>query len=106
LRGMEDPANGVVDPFFFRESLMATLVSDDPKTSGHETSSEGVESPESIPRRLVKNGVREREVAGVDEFFGCNSDAVDASEEGKIHDAEKNVSGVLLKGVSSASAHT
>ena len=33
IRGMQDPANGVVNEFGFRKCLMTALVSNDPETS-------------------------------------------------------------------------
>ena len=43
---MNDPANGVVDRFRFRERLMAAFVANDPESRGKEACPKAVETPE------------------------------------------------------------
>ena len=42
LRGVEDPADGVVNSFRLGEGLMATLMSDNPNACGEQTCQEAV----------------------------------------------------------------
>lgn len=64
LRGMEDPANGIVHEFALRECLVSALVSDDPQACHPKPSEERVKRPEREPCEIVQPWVRELDELG------------------------------------------
>ena len=97
-RRMQDPADGVVDRLRRREGLVATLVGDDPETSGEETDEEGVQSPVGEVEGGVEGGMGEVEGGGVDEGVGVHGGLVHGGDDYEVPDAASGLDRKLLGG--------
>jgi hypothetical protein len=84
---VEDEADGVVNGLGLGESLVATLVGDDPEASREETSPEGVESPESESGERVGVGVGELDHGWIDEGIEVLCGLVDAADDKEVPEA-------------------
>lgn len=87
-RGVENPTNGIVDKSRLRESLVTTLMGNNPKSSGDETGPERIERPEGKFCCPVKDWEWELDYLRMDMSIEEGGGLVDSSQGGKIGDAE------------------
>ena len=88
IRGVEDPANGVVDEFGLGVGLVATFMGNDPNASGNETRPEGIERPDGEFSGPVKDGVRELDDFRMDTGINEGGGLVDSSQGSKIRETD------------------
>lgn len=86
---MQDPSNGVVDYLGVGESLVTTLMCENPDTSGDETGSERVHGPKSEGREGVQEGVRKVDVLWCDTRVQENCTFVNDCKQEEVPDAVK-----------------
>jgi len=86
---VKNPAHSIVDSFRLRESLVATLVSNDPNSSAEETSPEAVDRPERESRKLVRVGMTQVVDGGIDEGIDVLGGVVAAADDEEIPEADR-----------------
>jgi hypothetical protein len=89
IRGMKDPADGVVDELGLGVGLVTTLMSKDPNTGGDEASPKGIQRPERELGSSVENRVWELDDFRMDLGIEKRGSLVDSSQGSKIRDAER-----------------
>lgn len=84
---VEDPTDGVVDKLGLSVGLVTAFVGDDPKTSGDETSPEGIERPERKFGGAVEDRVWESNNLWVNTGVEKSGSLIDSSQSNKIRGA-------------------
>jgi hypothetical protein len=84
---VEDPAHEVIDEFGLRESLVATFMSDDPKTGCDEASGEAVDWPKGKAGERIGGGGRKGDVLRSDEGFNIRGGFINGTDEEEVPQA-------------------